>query len=251
MVGAGKLPRGLIRSLGILLFSLGLLLGMALFGAIVWADFEAVLFNPGLQQEAPLRSLRCPVMITESETGEVTASLFNPLERSTERFLQAHITDGYVTLMREVNRRVSLEPGERQQLAWEVTADDAAYERFILVKVVLRGRYPLPSRQGTCGILVVDVPYLRGEQVFGLGFGAALLCMVGGIVLWLKAGDPLVDRGRRVARAMAALTGSIVVGTTVGLLGWWLPGFIIFLITLLGIGVIIGHFLSQVGGQPA
>jgi hypothetical protein len=244
MVDAAKLPRGLISSLGIFLFAIGLLVGMALFGAIVWADFEAVLFNPGLQQEAPLRSLRCPVMITESETGEVTASLFNPLERSTERFVQAHITDGYVTLMREVSRRVSLEPGERQQLAWEVTAADAAFERFILVKVILRGRYPLPSRQGTCGILVVDVPYLTGEQVFGLGFGAALLCMVGGLLLWLRADDSVLDRGRRVSRAMLALTGSIVVGTTVGLLGWWLPGSIVFLITLLGIGVILGHFLS-------
>jgi hypothetical protein len=189
-------------------------------------------------------------MITESETGTVTASLFNPLERSTQRFVQAHITDGYVTLMREVNRSVSLEPGERQRLAWEVTADDAAYERFILVKVVLRGRYPLPSRQGTCGIFVVNAPYLTGEQVFGLGFGAALLCMAGGLILWIRASDPLLEPGRQVARAMGALVGSIVVGTTVGLLGWWLPGFIIFLVTLLGIGVIIGHFLDQLGGEP-
>jgi hypothetical protein len=221
---------------------------MALFGAIVWADFEAVLFNPGLQQEAPLRSLRCPTMITESETGTVTASLFNPLERSTERYIQAHITDGYVTLMREVNRSVSLAPGERRRLTWEVTADDAAFERFILVKVILRGRYPLPSRQGTCGILVLSVPFLTGDQVFGLGFGAALLCMAGGILLWLQVSDPHLKR--RVARAMGALAGSILVGTTVGLLGWWLPGFIIFLVTLLGIGVIIGHFFSYVGGEP-
>ncbi len=250
MVGGVKVPKGFFRSLGIFLFFVGLLLGMGLFGATVWADFEAVLFNPGLQQEAPLRSLRCPVMITEAETGTVTASLFNPLDRSTERYVQAHITDGYVTLMREVNRSVSLNPGERQQLAWEVTADDAAFERFILVKVVLRGRYPLPSRQGTCGILVVSVPFLTGEQVFGLGFGAALLCMAGGLLLWLRASDSHPKQRRRVARAMGALAGSILVGTTVGLLGWWLPGFIIFLVTLLGIGVIIGHFLGNAGAEP-
>ena len=250
MIKGARLPRELARPLGVLLFSIGLLLGMALFGAIVWADFEAVLFNPGLQQDAPLRSLRCPVMITRSETGTVTASVSNPLDRSTERYVRAHITDGYVTLMREVNRSVPLASGERQRLAWEVTADDAAFERFILVKVVLRGRYPFPSRQGTCGILVVGVPYLTGEQVFGLAFGASLLSMAGGLVLWLRASRPLGQRKRQAARAMGALGGSVLLGTTVGLVGWWLPGLVIFLITVLGIGVMLGHFLGEVGGEP-
>jgi hypothetical protein len=245
-----RVSQGLARPLGVLLFSVGLLLGMALFGAIVWADFEAVLFDPGLQQDAPLRSLRCPVMIARSETGSVTASLSNPLDRSTERYVRAHITDGYITLMREVNRSVSLAPGERQRLEWEVTGDDAAFERFILVKVILRGRYPLPSRQGTCGILVVDVPYLTGEQVFGLAFGASLLCMIGGLVLWTRASQPLGQRERQAARAMGVLAAGVLLGTTVGLVGWWLPGFIIFLIMLLGIGVMLGHFFGGAGGEP-
>jgi len=246
-----KLPQSFVRTLGILLFSIGLLLGMALFGAVVWADFEAALFDPSIQQEARLRSLRCPVMITESETGTVSATLSNPLDRPTERYVRAHITDGFVTLMREVNNRVSLAPGETERLQWTVTADDAAFERFILVKIVLRGRYPLPSRQGTCGILVVDVPFLTGDQVFALAFGAGLLSMLAGFGLWLKASRPLRQQARQAARAMVALTGGIVVGTIVALLGWWLPAGVIFLITLIGIGVIIGHFLNQVGEEPA
>ncbi len=240
-----KFPRGLTSPLGLLLFSVGFLLGMALFGVAIWADFEAVLFNPGLQQDAPLRSLRCPVMITTSETGMVTASLTNPLERSTERYVRAHVTDGFVTLLREVNERVPLEPGERRQLQWTVTADDAAFERLILVKVVLRARYPLPSRQGTCGILVVDVPYLKGDQLFGLAFGASLLCLTAGFGLWFRASRPLRERGRQAARAMVVLAGSVLVGITIGLLGWWLPGLLIFVVALLGIGVIIGYFLNR------
>jgi len=244
---AGVTPdRKLARSLGVLLFSIGLLLAATLFGAIIWADFEAVLFNPGLQQDAPLRSLRCPLMITRSETGTVTASLSNPLDRSTERYVRAHITDGYVTLMREVNQRVPLEPGEKQQLEWEVTAADAAFERFILVKVILRGRYPLPSRQGTCGILVVDVPLLNGEQLFGLAFTGSLLAMAVGYGFWLRASRPLHESGQQMARAMWMLAASVVAGTIVGWRGWWLPGAIIFLIMVLGIGVIIGYVLNRV-----
>ena len=241
-----RLPRGAIRPLGVVLFSLGLLLGMGLFGAVIWADFEAMLFNPALSQEAPLRSLRCPVMITTSETGTVTASLSNPLDRSTERYVRAHITDGYVTLMREVNQRVPLAPGEKQRLEWAVTADDAAFNRFILVKVIVRGRYPLPGRQGTCGILMVDVPLLNGRQIFSLTFAASVLSMAAGYGLWFGASRPLDQRRQQVARAMVALAGGVVLGTIVGWLGWWLPGFILFLITVLGVGVIIGYLLNRV-----
>ncbi len=241
-----KLLESPARPLGVLLFSVALLLGMGLFGATIWADFEAVLFNPGLSQDAPLRSLRCPVMITTSETGTVTASLTNPLDRSTERYVRAHITDGYVTLMREINRSVPLAPGEKQRLQWSVTADDAAFGRFILVKIILRGRYPLPGRQGTCGILVVDAPLLNGRQVFGLIFAASLLGMGAGYGLWFRASQPLDRRRQRVARAMVALAASVVVGTIMGWLGWWLPGLIIFVVTLLGIGVIVGYLLNGV-----
>lgn len=241
-----NLRERLARPLGILLFSAGLLLGMALFGTLVWADFEAVLFNPGRRYDAPLRSLRCPVMITRSETGTVTASLTNPLDRSIDRYVRAHITDGYVTLMREVDQSVSIASGERERLAWEVTADDAAFERFILVRIVVRGRYPLPSRQGTCGIFVVDVPYLTGEQVFGLVFTASLISMGMGFGLWYRASEPLRARGLQAARAMGMLASSVALGTIVGWLGWWLPGAIVFLITVLGVGVIIGYVLNRV-----
>lgn len=246
MPGSVKLPEGALRPLGVLLFAMGLLLGMALFGAAIWADFEAVLFNPGLSYDAPLRSLRCPPMITTSETGTVTASLTNPLDRPTERYVRAHITDGYVTLMREVNRSVPLEPGETERLEWSVTADDAAFDRFVLVKIIVRGRYPLPSRQGTCGILVVGVPFLSGDQVFGLVFAASLISMAAGYGLWRRASRLVGRQRQQVARAMVALAGSIALGAVAGWMGWLLPGIILFVFTILGIGVIIGYVLNRV-----
>ncbi len=246
MCSGVRLRKGLAHPLSALLFAVGLLCGMVLFGTVIWADFEAALFSPAIQQDAPLRSLRCPVMITRSETGSVTASLRNPLERSTERYVRAHITDGYVTLMRELNSLVPLAPGETQRLEWTVTADDAALERLILVKVIVRGRYPLPSRQGTCGIVVVDVPILSGNQVFALGFGASLLSVAAGLGLWARASEPAGEAGQQVSRGMGMLCASVVVGAMVGLVGWWVPGLIIFAITLLGIGGITGYFLNRV-----
>jgi len=239
----------LVRFLSIVIFSVGLLLGMALFGIVVWADFEAILFDPAIRQDASLNSLRCPVMMTEVETGTVSAAFTNSLDRSVELFVRAHISDGYVTLMKEVDTRLPLAAGETQRLQWTVFPDDAAFGRLILVKVIVKGGYPLPSRQGTCGILVVNAPYLTGGQIFTLGLAVGFLSMLIGAGLWILVERPLNETGLQVARAMGMLAGAVLVGTIFGLLGWWLPGAALFMVTLLAIGAIIGYFLNRIGKE--
>ena len=237
-----------MRILGVLIFSVGVLLGMALFGIIVWGDFEATMFDPSIKQDAPLTTLRCPVMMTKTETGAVTATFTNPLERPIELYTRAHITEGYVTLMREINTTLSLDPGETKPLQWTVTSDDAAFGRLILVKVTVNRKYPLPSRQGTCGILVVGLPYFTGTQIFAFTFAVSLLSMAGGAGLWVVANRPLKGLGLDVISAMGVLAGSILAGTIVGLRGSWMFGGLIFVFTVLLIGAIIGYFVNR-GGE--
>ena len=236
-----------IRILGVLIFSAGVLLGMALFGIVVWGDFEAAMFDPSIKRDAPLATLRCPVMMTKTETGTVSATFTNPLERPIELYTRAHITEGYVTLMREVNTKLPLDPGETKPLQWTVTSDDAAFGRLILVKVTVNRKYPLPSRQGTCGILVVDLPYFTGNQIFAFTLAASLLSMVAGAGLWVVANRPLRGPGLDVTRAMGVLAGSVLTGTIVGLRGSWMFGGLIFVFTVLLIGAVIGYFVSRSG----
>ena len=238
-----------IRILGVLIFSVGVLLGMALFGIVVWGDFEATMFDPSIKQDAPLTTLRCPVMMTKTEAGTVTATFTNPLERPIELYTRAHITEGYVTLMREINTTLPLNPGETKPVHWTVASDDAAFGRLILVKVTVNRKYPLPSRQGTCGILVVGLPYFTGTQVFAFAFAASLLIMAGGASLWVVANRPLKDLGLDVISAMGVLAGSVLAGTIVGLRGSWMFGGLIFVFTVLLIGAIIGYFVNRGGGR--
>ena len=238
-----------VRILGVLIFSVGVLLGMALFGIIVWGDFEASMFDPSIKQDASLTTLRCPVMMTRTETGTVTATFTNPLERPIELYTRAHITEGYVTLMREIITTLPLDPGETKPLQWRVTSDDAAFGRLILVKVTVNRKYPLPSRQGTCGILVVGLPYFTGNQVFAFTFAVSLLSMAGGAGLWVIANRPLKELGRDVTVAMGTLAGSVLVGTIIGLRGSWMFGGLIFVFTVLLIGAIIGYFVNRGGGR--
>lgn len=238
-----------MRILGVLIFSTGVLLGMALFGIIVWGDFEATMFDPSIKRDASLTTLRCPVMMTKAEAGTVTATFTNPLERPIELYTRAHITEGYVTLMREINTTLPLDPGETKPLQWAVTSDDAAFGRLILVKVTVNRKYPLPSRQGTCGILVIGLPYFTGNQVFALAFVASLLSMAGGMGLWVVANRPLRELGRDVMVAMGALAGSVLVGTVGGLRGSWMFGGLVFVFTVLLIGAIIGYFVNRDSGK--
>jgi hypothetical protein len=235
----------LIHTLGVLIFSVGALLGIALFGVVVWADFEASMFDVSMRGTAPLKTLTCPVMMTATEAGTVRATFTNSLERPVEFTIRTHISDGYVTLMREINSKLSLAPGETKPLEWPVTPEDAAYGRLILVRVRLAAKYPLPSRHGSCGILVVDVPCFTGNLIFAFAFAASLLSMVAGAGLWVGANRPLKGLGLDVTRAMGALAGCVVAGTVVGLLGWWVVGVIILVITVLLIGAIIGYFVSR------
>jgi len=240
-----RLRGRLVGPLAILVFSLGLLLGMAIFGGLIWSDFETLFFDPAWRYETPLRSLRCPVMLTTGETGMVSVRVSNPLDRPTERYLRISMTAGSILQVMEFTEVVVLEPGEAARVRWAVTPDDAVYGRFIMVNAVLRPRYGLPARQSSCGIIVVDVPYLTGHQVFGLALGISLVTMAAGYVLWIKADPPLGVRRRQMARAMMALAGGVVAGIVIGFLGLWLLGLILFLIVLIAIGVTIGYFLEK------
>lgn len=236
-----------IRILGVLIFSVGVLLGMALFASAVWGDLEASLFDTSMRGDATLTTLRCPVMMTATGPGTVTATFTNPLERPIDFYIRAHISQGYVTLMREEITSLPLDPGEMQPVQWTVTPDDAAYGRLILVRVRLSAKYPLPSRGGSCGILVVDLPYFTGNQILAFILAASLLSMVVGAGLWVAGNRPLSGLGLDVTRAMGALAGCVLAGTIVGLLGWWGLGVLIFAFTVLLIGAIIGYFVNRLG----
>ncbi len=234
-----------MRILSVIIFAVGALMGTILIGVTVWTDFEAILFDPGIREDTQLRSLRCPVLMTSKETGTISARIKNSLDRPTEFFIRAHISHGYVTLMREVNNRLALDPGETEHITWEINKDDAAFGSLVLFKVTAKGGYPLPTRQGTCGVLVINAPYLSGGQIYGLGLALSLIGLVAGGALWIVNNPHMLDPQVQLTRAMVFLTISIIVGIIVSLAGWWVLGALFLVIILLAVGVIIGYFVNS------
>lgn len=219
--------------MGLLLFSIGALTGMLMYGLSIWADIEASLFDTSIMGDAPFRDLSCPPMITTNETGIVKAKFSNPTDRPMDRAVRINISHGYITLMRQLNTRVQLEPGEDTVLEWEVTVDDAAWERFVMVRLYAFRSSPLPAASGACGILVVDVPVLTGNQVaIGL-IVISVLGMGSGAWLWTRAHQPLTGKPRYARLIMAGVAVIILAGIIFGLLGQWIIGVLLFMINVL------------------
>ncbi len=233
-----------VSVLSITLFSIGVLLGIALMSITVWADLEAVLFNPQPRQHKPLRSLRCPIIITPEETGIIRARIKNTRDRETDFFIRAHISHGYVTLRREVITEFTLAPGESERVEWEITADDAAFERLVFFRITVKGGYPMPSRQGTCGVLLADVPSLKGSQIVAILLVGSLAFTLGSSGLWFATHREMLELQVQISRAMGFLAVSMVLGIGVSLMGWWVFGTLFLVIVLLAIGVIIGYFVN-------
>ena len=236
----------ILRIAGLVLFSFGVIVGMALIAITIWTDLEASFFDSvmGSRGDEPLKTLRCPILMTTSETGRISATFENTADKPIELRLRAHVTDGFVTLMREVNTTLPLEPGEKGEAEFLLSADDRAYRWLILARVLQFRHYPLPARQAACGVLVLDVPFLTGNQLFALILAVTVLCLGGGITLWSVTNWPLRRSALATARTMGVLVVSLLIGFLVSLSGAFLIASLLFAINLLLIFEIIRQATS-------
>ncbi len=235
-----------LRTIGAILFSAGFVIGFVIFSVAVWADFEGAMFDTSMRGERTLRTLRCPVVINAEETGTISATFHNTLDRPVQFAVRARISQGFVTIMREERALLPVDAGGTEGLEWIVTAEDAAYGSVVLVKVLVRASYPLPSRQATCGVLVLDLPFLSGSQALTLGVSASLFLLALGGGLWLIGSWPLKEGSELdLARGMGALAASVLVGMLVGFLGSWLLGVAVVVVTLLLIVELIRHVVQR------
>jgi hypothetical protein len=235
----------LLAIMGVLIFAVGVVPGLAFYGAAAWGDLEAFLFASSVDADASLGSLRCPIVITSTESGTLSATLENPTERTIRPTIQTLISEGFVTLMRRIDDQPSLEPGEKKRLEWAVTADDAAYGYLILARVFVRYPYPLPKRTSACGVLVIDLPGWTGGQVTALVVVGSLLCMIAGVGLWMAGNRPLSGRIQDASRAMIALAVVVLLGIISSFMELWLLSGLLLVIALLLIGAIISYFVRS------
>ncbi len=233
-----------MRLLGALLFVLGVLAGLVFNASAVWADLEASQFDPALKADESIDRISCPLIITPGETGVVRVSVKNTADRPVTTAIRAHISEGFVTLMRQQDSRHTIQPGETVRLSYDVTAEDAAWHQFVLVRVFVFPALPMHSRAGSCGVLAANLPGLPGWAVLAVWLAVSIAGMGGGIWLWARPHTRLIGNPLRSLRAMLILAGAIVAGMVFNLLGVWLPAGLLFLATVVLVTAMLAYFLT-------
>ena len=211
----------LLRIVGISLFLLGTFLFVVVGLISTWGDFEALFFNAAIKPQEPLKTLNCPIAISTNEIGTVSASFHNTDDDPLTLEIRAFVTDGFVTLMTEYDSDVYLEPDEVKSVEWIVTADDAAYDRLILVRVHQMKESPLPYMNASCGIVVVNVPFLSGTQFIILLLFLGVVLTSGGLFLWACQSKPIVWGKLKSFRGMIIFAVISCLVAVSGLLGFW------------------------------
>mgnify|MGYP006304225863 CR=1 FL=1 len=147
-----KNPKRWHRRMGLYLFFGGILVGMFFAVLLTWADLEAYLFNPPIDpQTLNLKSLRCPILLNGDETGVISATFPNPADRERRRTVDSFITQGSVLLTQEERERFDLEPGEERTLQWTISPENAAWGRFIFVRIQVQRKIGRAScRERVC-----------------------------------------------------------------------------------------------------
>lgn len=216
-----------------MLFVMGLLMTLTLGALAIWSDFEASLFDISIRAESSLNSLRCPILITNYEQGQVSAAFRNTGERPVNRPVRARISDGFVTLIREENVQLPLQPGEQKRQHWDISPADAVYDGWlILVRVSTLRQAPMPSQSNTCGILVLNLPGVQGWAVVSAWLSVGLAAMFGGAFLWWRS-RPATARSRPLALAAGANGLVVLAVLACGLTGQWLLGIVLLAILVL------------------
>ncbi len=233
-----------IRFLSIVLFFMGTILGMVLFGSIVLANLESTFYFGGIKiAEEDLKTLKCPPIITPVDRSAVTATITNNTNRTIKPLYRMNISSDR-EIIRLVESNPEIAPGETIRVEWAVNHEDAIYGKLVLVKVMQYKTLRTPSREGTCGTLVLKIPYLSGNQVLITGIFTSLALMGLGIILWLISNRPLIGRSLNVRNAMLILVVVIAAGITAGYYGIWMLGIIFLSICILLIMTSINFLIS-------
>lgn len=168
--------------------SIGIIFGALLFvfvGVIAaLGDIQSVTFDNQKLAPERLKTLQCPVVITPNETGIISATITNQTNRAMMNRMRAVITNANDPELERIEYEFTLNPEEIRELTWPITSENAQANRFILARVHQVATYATPLRNASCGVMVIDVPYLTGFQLILSLMGLAALLSGVSLIVW-------------------------------------------------------------------
>jgi len=226
-----RLPPGLLTFLSIIIYAIGVVAGLTLALLAAWPDYEAASYGFARRADAPLKGLSCPVFLNRDETGSLSLKITNttdrPLSPSIRTEISAPVTaDQFLESTR-------LAPGDSRKLEWAVGPGNIDLQYFIFASVLVYGTYPIPNREATCGVFIIDLP-MRGTALLILMVTLSMTGMGSGLYMLNKSNKKSSPVARTV-RLMTILAGEVLLAFIVGSMGWWIPAVLLLVIAILTI----------------
>jgi len=220
-----------LRILGGVIFLLGFFLGLALALSAIWSDFEGFsYFNTGAGYQS-FNGLVCPILMTRSEKSVVTADFENPSGQEFEPYYEVAISAPGSS--RKLEGQLSVPAHAARSVQWTVDANDIDLGFFIFVDVQVLPVAEYSTREGTCGIMVLDLPGMTGGQVFAWTLAASLIGLVLGLGLWENAAGSTNDRYRNRHRIFQALGIMVLLALLASIIGLWAAGLFFCILAVL------------------
>jgi len=232
----------LLRLIGVILFSVGLWVGMVVVGGAIYADFEAMLSNISVNSDQVIRPISCPILMFVDETGDVSSVIRNSTELPLNSVVQMQIQQGYLSYSIGNKERLELPAHESKRFDWTIIADQAA-SGLMLVKVMSLASGDA-THKGSCGIIVLNIPAkLGGYQLYLVLSALSFLLMLIGLRLWQIFGRFAPGRYIETTQAFVGLMVVVLLGMLFTLVGIWEISAVFFYISLLMVGVIVPHLM--------
>jgi hypothetical protein len=218
-----------INVISLILFALGIVLGVVFIGVASWGGMEGLFFdhvptNP--DSDKILTSLRCPLLISTRETAQISATITNSSKFTVRPMVTANISAGYFSVSDEFSDIYVIDPHSSINLNWQATVENAAYgKKLIMVHVKVFSSYPLPPMTGNCGIVVMNLGALKGETVTAVLSLAAMILISIGWWLWYRC-HPVekTEKSKGSTNGMRVLGLIVLVGILASFFKLWFLG---------------------------
>lgn len=224
-------------SLAALLFAAGMVVGVGLSVVAAWADLEAAYYGFPNLASASFNGLRCPILMAKDGTETVAVTISNPAKREISPIVAVRISTPALPERDSIS--IDIAPGESRRLEWAISSENVDLYKFVFVYALVYSSYPIPDKEATCGVFVVDAPVSGRTILIG---AVALYALLTGIGLFLltRSGLP-----RKKLQPFIFLAGATFLLLVLSLIGNWIFAAMLLTVTILAVVVVAAFWVQD------
>ena len=231
----------LSRLLSFLVYGIGVAVGLFVILLATWADMESSAYDFPRLANAGLHGLHCPVLMTPQETSAISLDVSNTTDTRISPLIKTQISTRLHP--EQFLEDIQLIPGETKRVEWSVDAENIDMGNFIFAKVLLFSAYPLPTREATCGIFVLDLPG-TGRTIVPVLVVLSFVSLGWSLYRIHRSSIPQ-EQLRKQLSSMTFLAILISVGLILSFIGGWILSVLVLVASLLLVIIVLGSLVTD------